>query len=37
MIYKINSLLYVLILIYIHILNVCEGTISFHHHQNGKQ
>jgi len=37
MIYKSNKLLqYVLILIYTHILNVSESTISFHRHNDGK-
>ncbi|XP_029345322.1 uncharacterized protein LOC100573779 isoform X2 [Acyrthosiphon pisum] len=34
MIYKNQMLSYVLILIYIHILNVSECTISFYHHSN---
>ncbi|XP_060843558.1 uncharacterized protein LOC132923516 isoform X2 [Rhopalosiphum padi] len=34
MVYKINKLLYVVILIHIHIFNVCPSTISFHHHKN---
>jgi len=36
MIYKSNKLLYVLISIYTHILNVSESTISFHRHKDGK-
>jgi len=36
MIYKSNRLLHVLILIYIHIFYVCESTIVFHRHENGK-
>ncbi|XP_001948568.2 uncharacterized protein LOC100163240 [Acyrthosiphon pisum] len=34
MIYKSNQLSYILILIYIHIVNVSECTISFYHHKN---
>ena len=36
MIYKSNTLLYVLILIFTHILKVSESTISFYRHKDGK-
>ncbi|KAL4085361.1 hypothetical protein QTP88_027220 [Uroleucon formosanum] len=35
MIYKSNKLLFALIFIYTHILNVSESRISFHHHKDG--